>query len=539
MANRQASNNNTINANTGSNKSPVVQVSGGDKSPAVAGNATLAELYANLSKQYAFGEGIINGEDYSSKTYSIKSKEYADEAKSYIQEANNTLDDLQGRYNEYNGQLMSTTESGKREISSSKEEALESLQMVSNEVKEAELNVLTAKDETVANANFAKQWATSEIIVEDTDYSAKYYAEKAKDNSGIFYDELTEEDIDVDIISGDYVTRTELENGLATKQDVGVYLTQETDPIYTADKPTLALKSELPDTSNFVTNDDFQGQLNTKQPKGDYALKSELPNLTNYATKTELDAKQNRLAATGTNRIPVYCDGYILKPVVALSAELVSGGFTKEVYYAHHPEMSEMHILPFIYNDFAFIDKKGGSYTVTRNDDGEIGNPQNIFDAAPSFMHSRGFTSDTVWTVDITAPKNFAYGTLLYVDFGPQGFACSYVKIEAQHATTGEWKTVLEKSDISLPYVYCRCNSDDIGVNKFKFTFKNPLSPQQFRISSIGAISYKSAGVEETMLTLKGGTVYGDVIAPNITKLQNEVEQLKTTIANMAKTLGE
>lgn len=338
---------------------------------------------------------------------------------------------------------------------------------------------------------------------------------------------------------GNYATKTELENGLATKQDVGVYLTQETDPIYMADKPNIALKSELPDTSNFVTNDDFQGQLNTKQPKGDYAFRSELPNLSNYATKTDLDAKQNRLAATGTNRIPVYCDGYILKPVVALSAELVSGGFTKEVYYAHHPEMSEMHILPFIYNDFAFIDKKGGSYTVTRNDNGEIGNPQNIFDAAPSFMHSRGFTEDTLWTVEITTPKTFTYGTLLYVDFGAPGFACSYAKIEAQHATTGEWKTVLEKSDISLPYVYCRCNSDDIGVNKFKFTFKNPLSPQQFRISAIGAISYKSAGVEETMLTLKGGTVYGDVIAPNITKMQDEINNLKTTIANLQVALSE
>ena len=472
--------------------------------------------YAELAKEWATKtNGKVLSEDYSAKYYAQEAKKSVSEELKKIENVKNeALSNIQ-----------------EKEF-----EAIENIEAQTKDIVDVSINSATT---ALENSNLAKQWATSEIIVEDTDYSAKYYAEKAKINSGIFYDELTEEDIDVDIISGDYVTRTELENGLATKQDVGTYLTQETDPIYTADKPTLALKSELPDTSNFVTNDDFQGQLNTKQPKGDYALKSELPNLTNYATKTELDAKQNRLAATGTNRIPVYCDGYILKPVVALSAELVSGGFTKEVYYAHHPEMSEMHILPFIYNDFAFIDKKGGSYTITRNDNGEIGNPHNVFDAAPSFMHSRGFTEDTLWTVDIATPKTFTYGTLLYIDFGTPGFACSYAKIEAQHSVTGEWKTILEKADNTASYIYCRCNSDDLGVNKFKFTFKKPLNTQQFRISAIGAISYKSAGVEETMLTLKGGTVYGDVIAPNITKMQDEINNLKTTIANLQVALSE
>lgn len=253
--------------------------------------------------------------------------------------------------------------------------------------------------------------------------------------------------------------------------------------------------------------------------------------LSGYATKTDLNAKQNKLSATGSSNRPVYYDGATLKETTRLKAELVSGGFAKEVYYAHHPEMGEMHIIPFIYNDFAFIDKKGGSYTVTRSDGGEISNPQNIFDAAPSFMLSRGFTADTVWTVEISTPTSFAYGTILYIDFGSEGFSCAYIKIEAQHSTTGAWKTVLEKTDNDFPYVYCRCSSDDAGVNKFRFTFKNPTGTNQFRISSIGAISYKSAGVEETLMTLKGGTAYGDVIAPNITKIQNDLGAVSGTLA--------
>jgi hypothetical protein len=308
--------------------------------------------------------------------------------------------------------------------------------------------------------------------------------------------------------SGNYATEEQLINGLATKQDIGIYLTEETDPIYTADKPNIALKSEL-------------------------------PNLSTYATKTDLNSKQNKLTATGTRTLPVYYDGSQLKEVGGLRAEMVAGGFTREIYYAHHPEMSDMHIFPFIYNDFAFIDKKGGSYTVIRNDNGEIGNPHNIFDATPSFMHSRDFTSDTVWTVEIICPVPFTYGTLLYVDFGSQGFFCTDIKIEAQHSATGVWKTVMDKTNNDLSYVYCRCSSDDIGVNKFKFTFKNPLSTHQFRISSIGAISYKSNGIEETVLTLKGGEVFGDVIAPNITKLQNDINDIKISISNLEKALSE
>ena len=60
-------------------------------------------------------------------------------------------------------------------------------------------------------------------------------------------------------IPSEYVTETELNNK--------GYLTSytETDPVYTADKPNLATKTEL------------QQGLNTKQDKGNYALKSEIP----------------------------------------------------------------------------------------------------------------------------------------------------------------------------------------------------------------------------------------------------------------------
>ena len=79
-------------------------------------------------------------------------------------------------------------------------------------------------------------------------------------------------------------------------------LQAEIDPVYTADKPNIALKSEIPtkvseltNDSNYMTKTETNTLLNSKQDKGDYALKSEIPtkvsSLTNdaeYQTATDV-----------------------------------------------------------------------------------------------------------------------------------------------------------------------------------------------------------------------------------------------------------
>lgn len=542
---------------SGTKKNNSVSVVPVEYNTSVGASNNYAKYYSDISQDWAIGEGLIQNIDYSSKYYAQLSKDSA------LISASN-LEELRAMADNVVNDIMNTKDNVSQELYTIAQELNSDMASSANQQKE----VFEDEIQEIVIDNIAE--------IQSYETASKGYAEDAKESAqlalsaaGIHYDVLAEEDVNVSILGKDYVSYTEFTDTVEQLQPKGDYTTQEDVMSLIANIPQFQIhvSQTLPPTGNSMTlyltpKDGTDGDVyneyvwieyrqtfeflgTTAVDLTDYAKKTELSSyatkteLSSYATKTELNTKQNKLSATGTNKIPVYCDGYILKPVVALSAELVSGGFNKEIYYAHHPEMSDMHILPFIYNDFAFIDQKGGSYTIARNDNGEIGNPHNVFDAAPSFMHSRGFTEDTVWTVDIVSPKTFTYGTLLYIDFGPPGFACSYAKIEAQHSVTGEWKTVLEKTDNTMSYIYCRCNSDDLGVNKFKFTFKNPLSPQQFRISAIGAISYKSAGVEETMLTLKGGTVYGDVIAPNITKLQNEVNTLKTTIATLQTALSE
>ena len=71
-------------------------------------------------------------------------------------------------------------------------------------------------------------------------------------------------------------SKKELADGLETKQPKGNYIEEHQDISH------LASKKELSDG------------LDTKQPKGDYALKSEMPDTTNFATKTELNNKQDK-----------------------------------------------------------------------------------------------------------------------------------------------------------------------------------------------------------------------------------------------------
>lgn len=233
-------------------KSITVAVSSKNGNTVVAASSDTAQYWANKSH-----------------TFANQSRECVQEAKEYAELANSYIEGFEDVVSKAETELTALKDSGVQEINTASNEALTTINtrfeegigegvnqitsLVDNSIAEYTEISNQIKQENSEASQFAKEWATSEVIVDNTDYSAKYYAKKAKDNSGIFYDEITEEDIDVDIISGDYVTRTELENGLATKQDIGIYLTEETDPIYTADKPNIAFKSDIPSIPTLIS----------------------------------------------------------------------------------------------------------------------------------------------------------------------------------------------------------------------------------------------------------------------------------------------
>ncbi len=80
-------------------------------------------------------------------------------------------------------------------------------------------------------------------------------------------------------IPSEYVTESELNAGLNNKVDVTAY---------TADKETFALKSEIP--TDYVSDSDL----------ANYALKSEIPDTSNFATTTTVNGIETRLQAVET-----------------------------------------------------------------------------------------------------------------------------------------------------------------------------------------------------------------------------------------------
>ena len=91
---------------------------------------------------------------------------------------------------------------------------------------------------------------------------------------------------------------TETLSSLA-KADTALQSFTETDPVYTADKPTLALKTDLPNPADFATSAQGAKADTALQKETDpvytadkpsLALKSEIPNISGLATKSELSA---------------------------------------------------------------------------------------------------------------------------------------------------------------------------------------------------------------------------------------------------------
>lgn len=258
-----------IRVNVSANKPRSVSVSSANMTTDISASADMGLYWSQKSKNWAVSDFIVDNEDYSSKYYANKAKQNADNAKTYEQATKetynnateiiyNAVENVETAKNEALAEINERFEEGVGEgvnqITTLVDSSIAEYTEIANQIKES--NSQSSKS--------AQDWAISEVIVDNLDYSAKYWAGKAKDNSGIFYDELADEDIDVEIISGGYVTKSDLELGLDRKQDKGDY----------------------------ATRTELQTGLNAKQDKGNYALKTDLNNL---ATKSEIPTQVSEL----------------------------------------------------------------------------------------------------------------------------------------------------------------------------------------------------------------------------------------------------
>lgn len=111
----------------------------------ITASADTGLYYSQLAKNWAIGEGLIQNEDYSSKTWAGESKASADLSKMYSEAASLDLENLENKISIYDEQLNTTLAEGLDSISSAVTSGV-------GEIDTSKLNVL-AQIEDVVNTS--------------------------------------------------------------------------------------------------------------------------------------------------------------------------------------------------------------------------------------------------------------------------------------------------------------------------------------------------------------------------------------------------
>lgn len=107
-----------------------------------------------LSRDWAIGEGLIQNEDYSSKTWAGESKSSADLSKMYSEAASLDLNNLENRIIEYNEELNTTITEGLDNINTSVTGGVETIETLqANSIAEITTNKETALSDITTASN--------------------------------------------------------------------------------------------------------------------------------------------------------------------------------------------------------------------------------------------------------------------------------------------------------------------------------------------------------------------------------------------------
>lgn len=219
------------------------------------------EQNAKISRDWAIGEGLIQNEDYSSKTWAGESKSSADLSKMYSEAASLDLTNLENRIIEYDEQLNTTITEGLENINTSVTSGVETIETLqANSIaeittnKEAALSdITTAKTNALTNIETNLNNATSEINTNRTNTLAQISTLANTSISDInatakSYDNLTYKNITNCITEIPQRIKYTLENGTLTIKAGSVVIV----PYGTED-----LTSQYPVGATFI-NDNFK-----------------------------------------------------------------------------------------------------------------------------------------------------------------------------------------------------------------------------------------------------------------------------------------
>lgn len=228
---------------------------------------------------------------------------------------------------------------------------------------------------------------------------------------------------------------------------------------------------------------------------------------------------QEKLSATGNNGIPVFINSN-------RQAEVVN-------YLNIGTEIGSI-ILPFLSNDLAFLQSRGGTCTIS----GVTNTPEleAMFNGKPdyAFLTINSVSSSVVITIELPTDVVYNYGQRFYIDFGATNWAARSISVAYYQRLWGSndpaddsYQGTLTKSDNDLqPFwvggLFSLTEGYKLARLVITLTNFNTTTP---RVSEIGIQRFDSQGMAAAYMS-RGAD---DPIFRNITPATNELYNLGST----------
>lgn len=197
------------------------------------------------------------------------------------------------------------------------------------------------------------------------------------------------------------------------------------------------------------------------------------------------------------------------------SANDLNGG-----YINIHPENGPV-LIPFMHNDLAFLLKRGGSASVTKDGTTISTDLSNCFDGTGSYW-SISPSGVTTFVIILTLHTTFGWTNTIYVDFGASAWRSNSVKIEVMNSSyaSDTWTQKYNNTANTLGHVYVTTSHTPVGAsnagagfNKIRLTFSSFNSG--FRIAQIGVYNYGSYGLRQPYMSRGADDYVFRDITPN------------------------
>lgn len=248
-------------------------------------------------------------------------------------------------------------------------------------------------------------------------------------------------------------------------------------------------------------------------------------------------------ATVGSATRPVYLNSGTITQVTSIDGALVGGYISHSVagFLVTHPEASYGTIIPYIYNDLAFLRAQGGDFSIYSTTDTDLtqdvltiktnwsstSTPNNIFDGSPSYWNGGNGNSAEMnedgLIIDIVLPNLKTYTNRFYIDFGSQSWGFNYIDLLVKNsANETNYVSKVSAGEVNNNAQFFKAishtstpsgGSSTSGFDRMRIHLYGRTATGGVRIAQIGLVQYSSIGQRYT--TMSRG--YDDYVWRSIT----------------------